>query len=409
MRFLKRITFLVLFLVSLSSCGGSSSARFECPDDTETERYVWDGTVCSLRRDGFNFSVSSIAPASDGSNDLYVLGSFTHFKNTAIGYIARLNNDGSLDTGFSPETSFFSPQVVALANDGSGDIYVGGYLEYNGPTMLIRGIARFNSDGSLDPGFDTGAGIGREIRTIVPANDGSGDVYIGGLSSGPGGVPTFGNGPVRLNNDGSVDTGFNSGFRGGEDSIALATDGSGDIYVSRNSAPHIARLNNDGSVDTNFDTGISGFNRSVWNIELAADGSGDIYVAGSFSEYNGINTPGIVRLNSDGSLDTAFVVDTSNYRFQGLGFILSADDGSGDVYVDGANSNTEAIIRLNDDGSVDTGFSIGEGFRGNASLSDAAFATDGSGDIYVAGDFTRYNSIPVVMLMRLNTGGVLVR
>ena len=401
--------FLLLCLFSLVACGGSGDVRFECPDDTETEEWVWNGTACSLRRDGFNWSVSSIAPASDGSNDLYAVGSFTHFENNAITYIARLNNDGSLDTGFFPETSFFSPVVVASANDGSGDIYIGGYLSYNGPTLPIRGIARFNSDGSLDPGFDTGVGIGREVRTIVPANDGSGDVYLGGLSSGPGGTPTFGNGPVRLNNDGSVDTGFNSGFRGGENSIALATDGSGDIYVSRSSAPHIARLNNDGSVDTNFDTGISGFNRSVWNIALATDGSGDIYVAGSFSEYNGINTPGLVRLNSDGSLDAGFVVDTSIYRFQGLGFILPADDGSGDVYVEGANSTAEAIIRLNDDGSVDTGFDIGDGFRGHASVSDAAFSTDGSGDIYVSGDFTRYNSTVAPMLMRLNTSGQLVR
>lgn len=187
MRFLKRTVFFVLFLVSLTSCGGSSSVRFECPEDTETEEWVWDGTVCSLRRDGFNFSVSSIAPARDGSNDMYAVGSFTHFKNNAITYIARLNNDGSLDTGFFPETSFFSPLVVVSANDGSGDIYVGGYLSYNGPTLPIRGIARFNSDGSLDPGFDTGVGIGREVRTIVPANDGSGDVYVGGLSSGSGG------------------------------------------------------------------------------------------------------------------------------------------------------------------------------------------------------------------------------
>jgi uncharacterized delta-60 repeat protein len=401
--------FLFICISSLVACGGSDSVRVKCPDGNAGENWVWTGEVCSLRRDGFNWSVSSIAPALDGSNDLYAVGSFTHFKNQAIKYIARLNNDGSLDTGFFPKTSFFSPQVVASANDGSGDVYIGGYLSYNGPTMPIRGIARLNLDGSLDSSFNTGTGIGRDVRTIVPATDGSGDVYVGGLSSGPGGAPTFENGPVRLNSDGSVDTGFNPGFRGGEDSIAITTDGSGDIYVSRNSAPHIARLNNDGSVDTNFDTGISGFNRSVWNIALATDGSGDVYVAGSFTEYNGFNTPGLVRLNSDGSLDTAFVVDTSIYRFQGLGFILSADDGSGDVYVDGANSNTEAIIRLNDDGSIDTGFHIGDGFRGYARGSNAAFSTDGSRDIYVAGDFSHYNSTPVVMLMRLTSQGVLVR
>jgi len=403
--------FLFLCISSLVACGGGgdSSVRFECPDDTETEEWVWNGTVCSLRRDGFNWSVSSIAPAMDGSNDLYVVGSFSHFKYQAIENIARLNNDGTLDTGFFPENSFFSPQVVASANDGSGDIYIGGYLSYNGPTLPIRGIARSNSDGSLDPGFDTGTGIGRNVSTIVPANDGSGDVYVGGLSSGPGGAPTFGNGPVRLNNDGSVDTGFNSGFRGGEDGIALAADGSGDIYVSRGSAPYIARLNDDGSIDTGFDPGPSGFDKTVRDIAVATDGSGDIYVAGNFNEYNGTSTMGLARLNSDGSFDTGFVVDTSVFRFQGGAFVLPAVDGSGDVYAHVTNTNNQDVVRLNDDGSIDTGFSIGEGFNYSGSLSDAAITTDGSDDIYVAGDFTHYNSTPVVNLIRLTVGGDLVK
>ena len=137
------------------------------------------------------------------------------------------------------------------AIDGSGDVYLGGYLSYNGPTLPIRGIARLNLDGSLDPSFDTGAGIGRDVRTIFPATDGSGDIYVGGLSISSQGA-TFENGPIRLNSDGSLDADFNSGFRAGEDSITLAADGSGDIYVSRSSAPYIARLNNDGSIDTDL-------------------------------------------------------------------------------------------------------------------------------------------------------------
>ena len=222
---------------------------------------------------------------------------------------------------------------------------------------------------------------------------------------------TFENGPIRLNSDGSFDTDFNSGFRAGEDSIALAADRSGDIYVSRSSAPYIARLNNDGSIDTEFDTGISGFNKTVTAIAVATDGSGDIYVAGNFSGYNGTSTDGLARLNSDGSYDSGFVADTRDFLFYGGQFILPAVDGSGDIYVRAFNTNNQDVVRLNDDGSIDTGFRIGEGFNyyccGHPS--DAAFTTDGSGDIYVAGDFTHYNSTPVVNLIRLTAQGVLVR
>jgi len=155
-----------------------------------------------------------------------------HFKKRAVKYIARLNQDGSLDTGFVSGPSFFSPVIVVSATDGSGDVYVGSLLSYNGSTH--NGIARLNPDRSLDVSFDTGTGFSRNVRTIVPANDGSGDVvYVGGLSISSSGA-TFENGPIRLNGDGSVDVDFNPGFRAGEESIALATDGSGDIYVAGN-------------------------------------------------------------------------------------------------------------------------------------------------------------------------------
>jgi uncharacterized delta-60 repeat protein len=400
------LLFLCIFI--LVACDSGDDVSLDCPDGEEGEEWVWTGKVCSLRKDGFNWSVYSIAPALDGSDDLYALGSFTHFKKHAVKYIARLNNDGSLDRGFDAGTDFFSPQIIVSAKDGSGDVYVGGYLSYNGPTSPIRGIARLNLDGSLDESFNTGEGIGRDVHTIVPATDGSGDVYVGGLTISSQGA-TFENGPIRLNSDGSLDGDFNSGFRAGEDSIALAADGSGDIYVSRSSAPYIARLNDDGSIDTEFDTGPTGFDRSVMDIAMATDGSGDIYVAGYFSGYNSTAVNGLARLNRDGSLDTGFVADTRVYQFKGGQFILPAIDDSGDVYVHVTNTNNQDVVRLNDNGSIDTGFIIGEGFNYNGHPSDAAFATDGSGDIYVAGDFTHYNSTPAVNLVRLTVEGSLVK
>jgi uncharacterized delta-60 repeat protein len=322
------------------------------------------------------------------------VGEFTAYKKNTVKYAARLNNNGSLDGGFDSDSDFLSPQIIEPARDGSGDVYIGGRFYID---STIIGIARLNLNGSLDKNFNTGTEVEREIRVIAPATDGSGDVYI--------------DGPIRLNANGSHDMDFNPVIKAGHQSITPAADGSGDIYVSRSVAPYIARLNNDGSIDTGFDAGPSGLSGPVTDSAVATDGSDDIYVVGNF---------GLVRLNSDGTRDTEFVVNSSVYQFQGGSFILPAIDGSGDVYAHATNANNEDVIRLNNDGSIDTGFIIGEGFdyKGssptfigdNGSLSDAATTTDGSGDIYVAGYFTHYNSKSVVThLVRLNTIGVVVR
>lgn len=404
-RWLLLISIYVLSVLGVAGCSEGASVGVDCGSG-----WVWNGTVCSRRIDGFNWKVYSIALAQDGSEDLYAVGSFTHFKNEAVKYIARLNNDGSLDRGFISNTDFFSPLIVVSANDGSSKVYVGGYLSYNGPTLPIKGIARLHLDGSLDMSFDTGSGIGLEVHTIVPATDGSGDVYVSGFPAGDLGA-TFENWLIRLNSDGSLDTDFNSDFRASESIIALATDGSGDIYLSRTEVPYIARLNNDGSIDTGFNTGPSGFNQRVTAIAAASDGSGDIYVAGYFSEYNNMNTNGLVRLNSDGSVDSEFVVDTNIFNFQGGQFIVLALDNSGDIYV--TNTNNQNIVRLNNDGSIDVGFGISsKGFKRNGDLGtiiDAAIAIDGSGDVYVSGSFTHYNLTPTANLARFTAGGILVK
>lgn len=370
---------------------------------------------------GFNSRVSSIAPALDGSDDVYVGGDFTIYKNIAVNLIARLNNDGSLDTGFATGTGFNNsiplPSVccdrvktVVPADDGSGDVYVGGtFTSYNG-TPVGR-IARLNLDGSLDAGFASGTGFDYVpgtgffggVKIIALAKDGSGDVYVGGVFTSYDGT-NVGSGMIRLNSDGSLDTGFSTASGWGEDKnrIAPANDGSGDVYVAGNTGPGIARLNSDGSIDTGFDTGPSGFDAEVRAIAVATDGSGDVYVAGYFTDYNGTITNGLARLNNDGSLDAGFVTDAG---FVGWGdFITPAIDGSGDIYVD--RNLAGKIFRINDDGSIDPGFDHGNG--ANASIASVAPATDGSFDIYVGGDFTDFNLLTAARVVRLTSNGALV-
>ncbi len=356
--------------------------------------------------EGFNDTVTSIAPALDSSDDVYVGGSFTIYKNSAANGIARINNDGSLDTGFVTGTGFDAPvYTVSPANDDSGDVYVGGsFTSYDG--TAIGYIARLKLDGTLDTVFDTGTGFDSTVNIIVPAIDGNGDVYVGGSFTTYNGI-AVGSGLIRLNDNGSLDAGFGTGSGWGESSIALAIDDSGDVYVARSSSPGIARLNNDGSIDTGFDTGLSGFNDEVRAIAVAIGSSGDVYVAGYFDDYNGTGNSGIVRLHSDGSLDTGFV--TPSVHVSQGNFITPAIDFSGDIYVDSKLVN--GIVRLNDDGSRDRGFDTGSGQFGGFGVrpNSVALATDGSGDIFVGGSFTRYNFIPAARIARLTAEGAFVR
>ncbi|WP_198973221.1 delta-60 repeat domain-containing protein, partial [Xylophilus sp. ASV27] len=68
-------------------------------------------------------------------------------------YLARLNADGSLDTGFNPGAN---STVYSLAVQPDGKVLVGGAFNQLGGQRR-NGLARLNADGSLDTGFDPGA------------------------------------------------------------------------------------------------------------------------------------------------------------------------------------------------------------------------------------------------------------
>ena len=118
-------------------------------------------------------------------------------------------------------------------------------------------------------------------------------------------------------------------------------------------------MNPDGSIDGTFIVG-AGPDSSVEGITLANDGSSDIYVTGSFNTFNAIPSRGIVRLNSDGSVDPSFVVTTGLDRpgYQLRAYVASSNDGSGAVYVGGDfrlynGTVVDSFVRLLADGTID--------------------------------------------------------
>ena len=337
-----------------------------CSNDGGSTGSTGGGTLFT-QAPGFNGTVLSIAPVGDGSGRLYVGGDFTTYNGTEVSRVVRLNPDGTVDPAFATGFGFNdSVRSIAPAGDGSGNVYVGGdFTSYNG-TVVTR-LVRLHANGTVDPVFVTGVGFNDSVRSIAPAGDGSGNVYVGGDFISYNGTPA--NSLVRLHANGTADlifvtgagftgAGLNSGVR----SIASAGDGSGNVYVggdftSYNGTPanDLVRLQANGTVDPAFSMG-TGFNDTVFSIAPAGDGSGNVYVGGAFTSYNGTVANDLVRLHANGTVDPAFATGTG---FNDIVFsIAPAGDGSGNVYVGGQFTKYQSltigrIARLKSNGSAD--------------------------------------------------------
>lgn len=351
----------------------------------------------------------AIAPARDGSGDLYVGGSFTDYLGYPAGRLIRLNSDGSLDSSFSVGSGANNTVYVLVASSSNPDqIYVGGnFTNYQGSTTGY--FLRVRSDGSADPSFSAGAGFNSPVTVCL--EDDQGRVYVGGQFSSFDG--TSRNNIARILPNGALDTSFvvGIGFNNTVSSLAFAEDGSGDIYVGGyftqyNGAPGInrlVRLNSDGSRDTGFATG-TGFNNGVWSLIAARDGSGDVYVGGNFLTYQGAPREYLIRIDSNGSMDTAFLPIVNN----AIDSIYALADGTGDILVGGwfyqvNGTNVTHAVRFTPAGVLKPEFFKGSGFTG--SIYDIAPSQDGTNTIFFAGDFFSYNGTYVDSVARLTETG----
>ena len=257
--------------------------------------------------------------------------------------LIRLNTDGSLDSNFNSGGVGFARTdatnsnglifMWSLAEDSNGKIYAGGtFSSYNGTTS--KGIVRLNSDGSIDTGFNSGTGFSDFIVWIIKI-DSNGKIYVGGRFTSYNG--TTANRIIRLNTDGSIDTNFSTGTGFNNTVAAIFEDSNGKIYVggqftsyNGTSANRIIRLNTDGSIDTGFNSG-TGFDNTAIQIKL--DSNGKIIVGGNFTSYNGTSRSKLVLLNSDGSFNTDIMSGFENrgifvnaFRENGFGYASSVVD-----------------------------------------------------------------------------------
>lgn len=309
---------------------------------------------------------------------------------------------GGVDISFNPGAGA-NDNVWTLATQGDGRVIIGGrFTSFNGTTR--NRIARLNPDGSLDTTFNPGTGADGEIQAI--RLDANGRVLIGGSFATING--TNRSGVARLNSDGSLDLSFNPGTGANATVWALAVQADGKILlggqftsVNGNTRNGIARLTTTGAIDDTFAPGTGVTNGIVY--ALAVQTNTRILIGGSFSSYAGTTRTNIARLNSNGTLDTTFnpgagAGGTGNsvnaLGLQSDGRIIVAGD-----FTTFDTLSRKYVARLDTNGVVDVGF-VAE-----PNLTVRALAVQTDDRLLIGGDFDSLGGVPRSYVARLQANG----
>lgn len=360
---------------------------------------IADGQDIAVQADGTIYlaGYSTLSPYSEDSLDFAVV---------------RVGSDGTVGAVLQPVNppGFYSGDLgscVALQADGK--ILVAGTVDEvpMGPYVGTDfGVIRLNVDGSLDTTFGRGGkviqGLG-DIGLDDQANDmavqADGKIVVVGSVTKADEQDDFG--VMRLNIDGSLDSSFGNGGKllvdvGGINlvdraySIVIQPDGklliAGSSSDGNSDIFSLVRLNLDGSLDQSFGSDgkllVDVGDETDFGSCIALQADGKILMAGS-SHHGGTEVSGgfdisVIRLNSDGTLDSSFngsgkvvipsggystqseySITNGNYQYLASSIALQ-DDGKiliGGNRFDGMGSD-QGVIRLNADGSVDTTFDL---------------------------------------------------
>ena len=152
---------------------------------------LWTARLIRVPGPTARFGPAALQP--DGQ--ILIAGDFTTYNNTNRSFIARLNQDGSVDPSFDPGVGP-NGDIFSMSVQTNGQIVIGGAFTTVDGTNLNY-IARLNADGSLDTSFNPGYGFGANnlVNSVVVQTNGQ--ILVGGLFTQVGNIG--GEGIARLN------------------------------------------------------------------------------------------------------------------------------------------------------------------------------------------------------------------
>ena len=288
-----------------------------------------------------NGFVYAVALQSDGK--ILIGGSFNSIGGVSRANIARLNADGTLDTTFAAIDTL-GQVVLAIAVQSDGKILIGGdFTSVNG--VARNYIARLNADGTLDTGYNPNCSA--RVRTIALQSDGKS--VIGGDFAAVGG--SFRNYLARINTDGTLDT-ANISPSGFIHCVVIQPDqkiliGGDFTDVGGTSRNYVARLNANFTVDT--------FNPNAnWIVRaMAVQPDGKVILGGQFTTVFGTTQNYIARANADGTRDTTFVTTGASNTVQAVALESDGKIVVGGFFTTFAGSTRNYFARLSATGALD--------------------------------------------------------
>ena len=391
-----------------------------------------DGTLDTAFAPQPNLQVLALALAPNGQ--ILVGGDFTTLVPTStsatvsnVGFVARLNTDGTVDSTFNPDLNGPAYAIIVLP---SGQIIIAGSFTTitpnAGPTVYdVQDLARLNANGTVDTGFYPDPNSPISAAVALP----NGQLVVGGtftafernanIPNVTPDNPVDSNFIARINTDGTVDTSFDPNPNGGLTAIALQPNGQivfGGNFTTvqpnekgvASDRSDIARVNSDGSIDPSFDPSLNGV---ADTISVLSDGSlfvggnfteiqvgGAVLIGGSFAHVGGTSASNVARLNADGSYDSSFVASADGP----VNAIVPLFNGT--AYIGGSFANVEGqpradVARLDADGTFDSSF--------NAAVNGTvnAIAQQPDGQVILGGSFTNAGGQNSPNLVRVGPAG----
>jgi Domain of unknown function (DUF5122) beta-propeller len=359
-------------------------------------------------RAGFEDASYTMRSVRVVGSTLWIGGNFKLVGGRSANRIARVKDeDGSLDSTFSPPLSNGFDGDVAVLAASADALYVGGsFSTYRGQPSSASCIAKLDpTTGALDTTFSpagpTANGFDGRVEALL--HD-SGTLHVGGSFSAYRGIADSASSIAKLDaQSGAIDTTFSppgSGLNGFDDTVYAIAKRGNDLFVGgdfvayrggNHNSRSIAKLDAaTGELNTTFSPPVdNGFDSTVLSLLTLGN---SLFVGGDFYTYRATTDVGnLVKIDADtGALDTTFSTpgpaagfDNSVQTLVVSGASLYA--GGRFLSYGGVLGSANFLAKLDPEtGALDTGFTPSGATSGYGSIEVLAAHHDA---IFAGGDF----------------------